>query len=339
MFRTDVNFNPTAHMVRTHDHTKLSHNFQKCYKSKTSNMKINATIFLFSLFPTTTLATSNGNRKRQNNDPSSNKLDSILLSAGWTPQSGFSHAADSAKMFSAPKTSKKAGSANKKNISVKNNFNGGDFSVNVDCGCSLGSLAHTLEDIPEANVVDGEQYVADLLGTDIGTADEIIWNLCRANFEASAGNFVKYTPESYVFSKEFFDGGTWLNFDRETTKASSDGSTTQVLKDDAAFINQLYNSQAQSNGIEFPDAMPNFEECQVDAVMCCWIQDRQANDNNGNCETPYDENCVDSDPADNTDICYVDMERDIQSSYVPSGKAVFVDEDEGDTHCHGEFQM
>jgi len=43
--------------------------------------------------------------------------------------------------------------------------------------------------------------------------------------------------------------------------------------------------------------------------MCCWTADRQANDNNGNCATPYDTNCVNADPGDNTDLCAVDMER------------------------------
>ena len=41
-------------------------------------------------------------------------------------------------------------------------------------------------------------------------------------------------------------------------------------------------------------------------VYCCWPKDRQAQDGNGNCATPYDSRCVDSDPGDNTDLCFVD---------------------------------
>jgi hypothetical protein len=37
--------------------------------------------------------------------------------------------------------------------------------------------------------------------------------------------------------------------------------------------------------------------CTTNAAMCCWPKDRQANDNNGNCATPYDENCVNKDPG------------------------------------------
>lgn len=40
-------------------------------------------------------------------------------------------------------------------------------------------------------------------------------------------------------------------------------------------------------------------------VYCCWPKDRQV-DANGNCNQPYDDSCVDADPADNTDVCYVD---------------------------------
>jgi hypothetical protein len=44
---------------------------------------------------------------------------------------------------------------------------------------------------------------------------------------------------------------------------------------------------------------------QPSKVYCCWPKDRQL-DGNGNCNRPYDDSCVDADPADNTDLCYVD---------------------------------
>ena len=59
-------------------------------------------------------------------------------------------------------------------------------------------------------------------------------------------------------------------------------------------------------------------------VFSCWPSDRQANDNNGNCATPYDENCVDADPGDNTDLCAVDMARSSSNSVkVPDGLAFY----------------
>ena len=45
----------------------------------------------------------------------------------------------------------------------------------------------------------------------------------------------------------------------------------------------------------------NFASCPLRAAMCCIVSDRQANDNNGNCAEPYDDNCVNADPADNTE--------------------------------------
>lgn len=69
--------------------------------------------------------------------------------------------------------------------------------------------------------------------------------------------------------------------------------------------------------------------------MCCWVQDRQAGDDNGNCEEPYDENCVNEDPMDNVDICAVDMGRSPESNRVEDGTAIFPGEQEGDAHCHG----
>lgn len=64
--------------------------------------------------------------------------------------------------------------------------------------------------------------------------------------------------------------------------------------------------------------------------------------NNGDCRQPYETACIDANPADNTDVCYVDMNRSRKSSHVKNGMAVFHDrfdqansQTEGPTHCHG----
>ena len=98
--------------------------------------------------------------------------------------------------------------------------------------------------------------------------------------------------------------------------------------------------------------MPNFQTpddttnigdlatCETNAAMCCWPKDRQANDGNGNCATPYDENCVDKNVADNTNLCYVDVDRgsvstgfDSESGYI--GFPEDNNNGEGAIHCHG----
>jgi hypothetical protein len=82
--------------------------------------------------------------------------------------------------------------------------------------------------------------------------------------------------------------------------------------------------------------------------LLSWVQDRQA-DNDGNCAKNYPlargsglwtpDNCIDKDPADNTDICYVDMARSPKSNHVEAGGAIYSDTEagtyEGDAHCHG----
>ena len=132
-------------------------------------------------------------------------------------------------------------------------------------------------------------------------------------------------------------GGTYLNEARETDDENG-------LRMDQSWamprsrINSAYYGAARYNTrINFPEAesMSNFENCETRAAMCCWTQDRQADDDNGNCAQPYDEDCVDADPADNTDVCYVDLERSPQSNRVENGLTVFDGEQEGDVHCHG----
>ena len=90
--------------------------------------------------------------------------------------------------------------------------------------------------------------------------------------------------------------------------------------------------------------MYNFQSCHSNAVMCCWVQDRHNENavNNGNCRAPYPENCIDKDPADNTDVCNVDMSRSRKSNHVDGGKALYHDnfdqsdsQTEGKSHCHG----
>merc|ERR1712183_872585 len=85
-----------------------------------------------------------------------------------------------------------------------------------------------------------------------------------------------------------------------------------------------------------PTSMSNFANCELQAAMCCWVSDRQANDNNGNCKTPYDTKCLDADPADNTQLCGVSMKRSISDAvHINDGFAVWENDEEGPIHCHG----
>jgi len=160
---------------------------------------------------------------------------------------------------------------------------------------------------------------------------EAIANVCAQSYE----NFEEITDSGKIFDKEFFDGGTYWNEEREWVTPALIVQD-QLAVDPGTQIVQFYNGIAQSKGVKWPDKMDNFKDgCKLGAAMCCWVQDRQAGDNNGNCATPYDTNCHDADPADNVDVCYVDMQRAPTSSRTPQGFALFDQNTEGDSHCHG----
>ena len=107
-----------------------------------------------------------------------------------------------------------------------------------------------------------------------------------------------------------------------------------MLKEDAAKVREYYDISRQAI-FQFPE-LPQFDPsvCTAHAAQCCWPRDRQANDNNGNCADPYDENCVDKDVADNTDLCYNELHLSPYSNHIEAdGFTVF--DSEGPIHCHG----
>jgi len=95
--------------------------------------------------------------------------------------------------------------------------------------------------------------------------------------------------------------------------------------------------------IDLPSYLTSFDPdqngCDINAAFCCWVQDRQANDNNGNCNTPYESQCIDKDPGDNANFCYTDHTR--SDANTQGGFSVFGDvlngkeNIEGAIHCHG----
>ncbi len=142
--------------------------------------------------------------------------------------------------------------------------------------------------------------------------------------------FYGLTQQGFQFDNNFFDGGTPLNAEYEPVEI--------IDSQGGARIQQLYDDVAQQQLISSPDYLrDNFADgCEAQAIMCCWVQDRQANDNNGNCN---ENDCYDKDPADNTDVCYVDLELSQKSNHVEGGFALFPGDSattgEGDAHCHG----
>lgn len=146
-----------------------------------------------------------------------------------------------------------------------------------------------------------------------------------------------------LFDKTYYDGGSIWNEQIETGVDNRvpyvDQKFANVLKADGSRIDDVYEAYAKEQKIEYADAVvDNFANCPLRSAMCCFASDRQANDNNGNCAKPYDTNCVNADPADNTDLCYVDMARNKSAPGTDGGFAIYPGDNadgEGSIHCHG----
>jgi hypothetical protein len=152
----------------------------------------------------------------------------------------------------------------------------------------------------------------------------------------------------YTFEKRYFDGKSEWNERVETLFGPKGlGVSSYNLQDDTRTIQTFQNGLARTEQVEFPTRLSNFASCASNTVYCCFVTDRQANDGNGNCATPYDLNCVDKDPGDNTDLCHVDLSssgstKSNNNSNNSTGEATFSRDDdnnsnkaEGPIHCHG----
>jgi len=169
--------------------------------------------------------------------------------------------------------------------------------------------------------------------------------VCRDMYDsADVTPFYKAADKGtdYHFEQMFYNGrGPWQE-EVETTQETDDGTATSVLQRDAAKVREFYRGDGSYSRVSWPDSLTNFDEstCGMKAAMCCWPKDRQANDGNGNCATPYDSKCVDKDPADNTNLCFADLEKGDRSTGFGSKEGFMVfpfdnNDGEGAIHCHG----
>lgn len=119
------------------------------------------------------------------------------------------------------------------------------------------------------------------------------------------------------FMNQYVSGDTFLNTETGSFEDTEEGNNIDAFRDDGAASTVM-------------KGFPALSKCDYNSIMCCFGRDRQPNDNNGNCADPIEENCVDADPADNSNLCYV--EHDL-STY--SDPFAFPNDSEGDIHCHG----
>jgi len=228
-------------------------------------------------------------------------------------------------------------------------FGDHDFTLYFKGECTYENLVDRMHIKTQENsrcINSGEEEIQLLVGvidpSDEHVAKERVKSICKTAMDAMAMDPTKSVPWEQVtnkgdnFDQQYYDGKTFFNEERQTDYDSLiPGEVNNELKRDGERIDDLYETVLERVPFQWPYHIDNFENCEIRAAMCCWVQDRQANDNNGNCNKPYDDNCIDKDPADNTEICAVDLSRDPNATFVDDGAMIFRGDDEGDTHCHG----
>jgi len=187
--------------------------------------------------------------------------------------------------------------------------------------------------------------------TTLTDISDVVQAMCISGYASDVFPYAEISRKGSQFDNEHYSGGGEWNYEIETATGED------RLRVDAARVNDIYHYQAQRKVIEFPDAtiesfnpydtsgsvggIQDLDGCDLNAAYCCFAQDRQAGDNNGNCATPYENNCIDKDPADNTNICYVDHARSSKANHVAGGFSIYGDpvtgkeNIEGSVHCHG----
>uniref|UniRef100_A0A7S1ZGD6 Uncharacterized protein n=1 Tax=Trieres chinensis TaxID=1514140 RepID=A0A7S1ZGD6_TRICV len=220
-----------------------------------------------------------------------------------------------------------------------------DFSVTFSKHCNYINLRDKIFSIKSSSctAADADSLIIDLVGAaSREEAEAIVTGLCEDAYANSNETFAfsEITRKGNEFDNEYYSGGTYWNYEIQTDSGKN------ILKNDASRVRRIYNYEAQHKMIDLPTYLESFDpegnDCDHNAAFCCWVQDRQAGDNNGNCNTPYDSQCIDKDPGDNANFCYTDHSRSTPASHVSGGFSLFSDVTndsreniEGPIHCHG----
>jgi hypothetical protein len=215
-------------------------------------------------------------------------------------------------------------------------FGDHDFTVYFKGACNYDELVERMAD-KVADKAICEHSAADEVAKLVGIQDETLEGdalenaareavrlLCKTAMDEAATDAGRFIPWDEVtgygenFDKQYYDGKSFWNEEVQTDyQTLVPDWPSNKLETDAERVDDLYETVAERTTFAWPDKVSNFDNCEIRAAMCCWVSDRQANDNNGNCDTPYDERCIDADPADNTELCGVDMKRSgVSTNYV-----------------------
>ena len=166
----------------------------------------------------------------------------------------------------------------------------------------LAAYADQIYDATGGTPSDCTTSAADDLAAKLQAADMTLQDVCDSVYATQ--HKVPFTDAAkrgtdMEFEEMFFNGRTDWQEEVETLYTyNEEGDRTAILKEDAEAVRVFFQGTAQGKRVEWPGQLPNFQtstghtQCETNAAMCCWPKDRQANDNNGNCASPYDEKCV-----------------------------------------------
>jgi hypothetical protein len=147
------------------------------------------------------------------------------------------------------------------------------------------------------------------------SVDEVA-SLCStaSNFGSETVSYHDFVGD-YQFTKNYFDGGTKWNY----------GSEDSLLGLDAASAKRFQEyGGATSRALEFPkgpqgtaeEVISNFEDCELDTAMCCFISGSSEKDAN-------------------TEVCSVDLTKAPRSNHVANGWSVYNSNKNDATYCEG----
>lgn len=153
-------------------------------------------------------------------------------------------------------------------------------------------------------------------------------------FQFSSFDDITYDEGSQFIELYYSGHGSW-NEETETVLYPGTSDSPAYNLKQTAYKVKDYKPISERAMFQMPD-LPQFDAsvCKAHAAQCCWPRDRQAKDNNGNCNKEYDENCVDKDVADNTDLCYNELDKAPYAIGIDANGFSTYD-NEGPIHCHG----
>ncbi|KAL7482182.1 hypothetical protein ACHAW6_007872 [Cyclotella cf. meneghiniana] len=126
-------------------------------------------------------------------------------------------------------------------------------------------------------------------------------------------DFDRFSGMDHEFNKAFFDGQSSWNdggakLRGRTKEEADDGGASPEFHGSSKTVVSVKEKHAASRRMTWPDDYENFEQCHLNAAMCCWV------DHDPNQDARFHKN---------TEVCYVDNTRAPSSNHVNAGVSLY----------------